>query len=125
MLADLEVHPTIPAADMDRAKKFYEEKLGLSPKSEETGGLFYECAGGTSFVIFPSPNAGKNTMTYAGWETPNIEATMKELKEKGVVFEEYDSPMTKTIDGVASFGKDKASWFKDSEGNTLGLFQMG
>ncbi len=124
MLSDLKIHPTIPAADMERAKKFYKEKLELEPKSEHPGGLIYE-TGGVEFLLFPSKNAGSNPSTYAGWRTDDIEATIKELKDRGVVFEEYDTPSYKTVNSVATFGKTKSAWFKDSEGNTLGIVQMG
>ncbi len=125
MLAKLRIRPTLPAADIERAKKFYKDKLGFTPSGENPGGVIYDCANGTGFLLYPSPNAGKCPTTYAGWETNDIKAEVKELKDKGVVFEEYDTPAYKTVDSIAKLGNDKAAWFKDSEGNILGIFQMG
>ncbi len=124
MLANLRVGPTIPASDLERAKTFYSEKLGLGQATEQTGGVAFECGGGTGIFLFPSPNAGRCPTTYAGWEVDNIEAIVEQLKSKGVVFEEYDTPDYRTVDGIANFGDAKAAWFKDSEGNILALSQM-
>ncbi|MBI2008965.1 VOC family protein [Candidatus Saccharibacteria bacterium] len=115
--------PTLPAADMERAKKYYREKLGFTPVKEMPEGVFYE-SGATSFMLFPSPNAGKCPTTYAGWEVNGIEATVADLKAKGVVFEEYDTPSYMTVNGIATMGSVKAAWFKDSEGNILAISQM-
>lgn len=124
-LANAKIIPTLPAADMARAKKYYQDKLGLSPVSETSGGALYECGGGTGFFLFPSANAGKCPTTYAGWEVDDVEATVKELKSKGVVFEEYDTPAYKTVDGIATLPDGtKAAWFKDSEGNILAISKM-
>ena len=125
MLQKLKIRPTLPASNMDRAKKFYKEKLDLTPSGENPGGVIYDCAGVWGFLLFPSPNAGKCPTTYAAWETEDIETEVKELKARGVVFEEYDTPAYKTVNSIAHLGDDKAAWFKDSEGNTLGIFQMG
>lgn len=125
MLQTKRIRPTLPAADMERAKKFYKDKLGFTPSGENPGGVVYDCANGTGFLLYPSPNAGKCPTTYAAWETDDLEAEVKELKSKEVVFEEYDMPGLKTVDSIAQLGPDKAAWFKDSEGNILGIFQMG
>jgi catechol 2,3-dioxygenase-like lactoylglutathione lyase family enzyme len=125
MLADLEVHPTLPAADMQRVKKFYAEKLGMEPAQEfPDGSVFYQCKG-TFFMVYPSQYAGTAQNTAMEFTTTNIERDMQELRAKGVVFEEYDFPDFKTVNGVAAFGDMKAAWFKDSEGNILALGQMG
>lgn len=124
-LSNANISPTIPASDMERAKKFYEEKLGLKKQSETPAGAVYQCGGGTWFFLFPSPNAGKCPTTYAGWEVKDIDAEVKEFKAKGVVFEEYDTPAYKTVDGVATLPDGtKAAWFKDSEGNILAISKM-
>lgn len=123
-LKDAKIWPTLPAADMDRAKAFYKDKLGVEPADETPGGAEYHLGGDTGFFLFPSKNAGKCPTTYAGWNVDDIEATVKELQSSGVVFEEYDTPAYKTVNGVASMPDgSKAAWFKDSEGNILGLAQ--
>ena len=123
MLAKHSIHTTLPAADLERAKRFYAEKLGLIPESEAPAGLFYYCGAGTKFLLFPTQGAASGTHTQAGWSVDDIEAEVAELKARGLVFEEYDTPYLKTVNGVATMGPIKAAWFKDSEGNLLGLVQ--
>ncbi len=123
MLQNLQVHPTIPVNDLDRAKKFYEEKMGL--KGEESpGGIMYKCGGGTHFLLFKSAGAGQSSGTCAGWMTDDIEAEVKELRGRGLEFEDIDIPGIKTEKGIAAMGDNRAAWFKDSEGNRLGLVQL-
>ncbi len=124
MLADRPIHPALPAADLERARRFYAEKLGLTPESEGPGGLFYRCGENTRFLLFPSQGTASGTHTQAGWTVDDIEAEVADLKARGVVFEEYDTPSLKTIKSVASTGPTRAAWFKDSEGNLLVLLQF-
>jgi catechol 2,3-dioxygenase-like lactoylglutathione lyase family enzyme len=124
MLSSLHVHPTIPASDLNRARRFYAEKLGFNPTREMPGGLIYECGGGSWFVLYPSQGAGTAQHTVAGWETGDIVADVAALKARGVVFEEYDLPNFKTVNSIATTGPARAAWFKDSEGNILGLVQL-
>jgi catechol 2,3-dioxygenase-like lactoylglutathione lyase family enzyme len=124
MLSECPIHAALPATDVERARRFYADKLGLTPESEGPDGLFYRCGGGTWFLVFPSGGTASGTHTQMTWNTPDIEATVAELKARGVVFEEYDTPEVKTIDGVATLGQSKGAWFKDSEGNTLALGQF-
>jgi predicted enzyme related to lactoylglutathione lyase len=115
----------IPAADMDRARKFYEERLGLKPGQEIGGGVVYEFAGGTSCFMYPTPNAGTSKASQAFWRVADVEQEVAELKARGVKFEDYDFPGLRTVNGVASTGGGKAAWFKDSEGNIMALIQEG
>ncbi|MGH2691500.1 MAG: VOC family protein, partial [Actinomycetota bacterium] len=85
----------------------------------------YQCAEGSGFSIYPSQFAGTGKQTVMGWQVPDLEVEMKELRDRGVKFEEYDLPGIKTVNGVAELGPEKGCWFKDSEGNTLSLFQRG
>ena len=124
MLAKHPIHATLPAGDLERAKRFYNEKLGLSPESEAPGGIFYRCGEGTRFLVFPSGGTSSGAHTQLGWAVDDIEAEVADLKARGVVFEEYDTPYLKTVDSVATTGPIKAAWFKDSEGNLLGLVQF-
>jgi catechol 2,3-dioxygenase-like lactoylglutathione lyase family enzyme len=121
----------IPVQDLDRARKFYSEKLGLDPSEERPGGLLYRCASG-EFALFESAGASPGTFTQMGWDVDDIEATVAELKKRGVVFEDVDVPGLRTIDGIAEVlgnypskgGKgERAAWFRDSEGNMLGMGQ--
>lgn len=126
MLTELRVHATIPASDIARAKNWYEEKLGFRPVRELPGGLMYDAANGTRFVVYPSPNAGQAPQTCMGFAAHDIEREVRELKERGVTFEEYDYPSLKTVDGIAETGDgaSRSAWFRDSEGNILGLVQL-
>lgn len=125
MLAKSPMHATLPAIDLERAKRFYAEKLELTPESEiPGGGLFYRCGENTGFVLFPSQDAASGTPTQAGWTVGDVEAEVAALKARGLIFEEYDTPSLKTVDSVFTKGTVKAAWFKDSEGNLFGLRQF-
>ena len=124
MLADHPIHTALPAADLERARHFYAEKLGLTPQSEGPEGLLYRCGERTQLLLFPSQGTASGTHTQAGWTVDDIEEEVAGLKARGVVFEEYDTPSLKTIQSVARTGPAKAAWFKDSEGNLLVLLQL-
>jgi len=123
MLKKARAQATLPAQDLSRARSFYSTKLGLEPVEEAPRGLTYEC-GGTRFLLFPSQGRPSGTHTQVGFGVENIETEVGELKKRGLVFEEYDSPGLKTVNSVATMGSVKAAWFKDSEGNLLGVVQM-
>jgi len=123
MLSKLEIHATIPVKDLNRARQFYSQKLGLTPSDELPGGLIYRCKD-SSFLLFPSSGASDGQFTQAGWMADDIEAEVKELKSKGVVFEEYNLPNFKTVNSIVTTVGNRAAWFKDSEGNLLGIMQM-
>jgi catechol 2,3-dioxygenase-like lactoylglutathione lyase family enzyme len=130
MLADSEVATRLPAKDLERAKKFYLEKLGLRPVEERPGGLRYRCGTGY-FALFESVGAASGSHTQMAWEVADIEATVAALRTRGVVFEEYDLPGLKTVNGIAEIEGnypskgvgERGAWFRDSEGNMLGLGQ--
>jgi catechol 2,3-dioxygenase-like lactoylglutathione lyase family enzyme len=119
----------IPVQDLDRARRFYAEMPGLEPSEERPGGLLYRCAGG-EFALFDSAGGSAGTFTQMAWDVDDIEATVAEMKARGVVFEEVDLPGLRTVDGIAEVsgnypskgGKgERAAWFRDSEGNMLGI----
>ncbi len=123
MLADHPIHATLPATDLERAKRFYTEKLGLTAGSEAPDGVFYR-SGDTRFLVFPSGGTASGTHTQLSWTVDDIEAEVAALKARGVLFEEYDFPSLSTINGVASMGPVKIAWMKDSEGNLLSRAQF-
>jgi catechol 2,3-dioxygenase-like lactoylglutathione lyase family enzyme len=123
MLQNAVVHPVVPAADLTRAKAFYKDKLGLTPAMESEGGVVYLCRG-SWFVLFPSMGAGTAQSTAVEFLVDNLDAEMAELRSRGVVFEEYDYPEFKTVNGVAEHPEGKSAWFKDSEGNTVAVTQI-
>jgi catechol 2,3-dioxygenase-like lactoylglutathione lyase family enzyme len=121
MLQECPMFAYIPAKDVARARRFYEQTLGFRPGRELAGGVSYECAGGTACFLYPTPNAGTSAASQAFWQVADVEREVAELRKKGVVFEEYDMPNMK--DGIVSAGGAKAAWFKDPEGNILALIQ--
>jgi catechol 2,3-dioxygenase-like lactoylglutathione lyase family enzyme len=130
MLDKARVAARLPAQDLGRARAFYSQKLGLEPLEERNGGLLYRAAGG-EFALFESAGSSPGTFTQMAWEVDDLEATVAELRERGVVFEEVDLPGLRTVNGIAeieghypSKGRgERAAWFRDSEGNMLGVSQ--
>jgi catechol 2,3-dioxygenase-like lactoylglutathione lyase family enzyme len=123
MLGNYDMLTTLPAQDIERAKRFYEEKLGLTPIFEDPGAVHYR-TGSTYFDIYPTQAAGAAEHTLAGWMVDDIERVVDELRGRGVVFEEYDFPGLKTVDGIATLDTERSAWFKDSEGNILAIGQL-
>jgi catechol 2,3-dioxygenase-like lactoylglutathione lyase family enzyme len=131
MLKNGKVATRLPAQDLERARAFYSKKLALEPVEERDGGLRYVCAGGCEFALFESAGKSAGDHTQMGWEVEDIEATVRELRGRGVVFEEYDLPGLKTVDGIAEIegnypskgSGERGAWFRDSEGNMLGIGQ--
>jgi len=120
----------LPAQDLERARAFYADKLGLEPIEERPGGLRYQCGSGP-FTLFESAGAASGDHTQMAWEVDDIEAVVEELRRRGVMVEEVDVPGLRTVDGIAevegnypSAGVGElAAWFRDSEGNLLGIGQ--
>jgi predicted enzyme related to lactoylglutathione lyase len=123
MLKNHPIVPYIPAADVARARRFYEQMVGLSPREEVAGGVVYECGGGSWIFLYPSGGAGTSQASQAFWQVEDLEAEVADLRKRGVVFEEYDLPGLKTVNGIATGGGTKAAWFKDTEGNIMALIQ--
>ena len=125
MLNDSSVTANVPAADLDRARAFYADKLGLTPASENPGGLVYTTAGGTSFFLYQTEYAGQAGHTIAQWHVADVPAAVRDLESRGVVFEHYDLPDVTWDGGIATLpGVGQAAWFKDSEGNTMCLDEL-
>jgi predicted enzyme related to lactoylglutathione lyase len=123
MLQNSPMYAYIPARDVNRARKFYEGKLGLKPKQEIAGGVVYEFGKGTAGFLYPTDNAGTSKASQAFWQVADIEREVAELKKRGVEFEEYDMPDMKPKNSIYSGGGAKAAWFKDSEGNIMAIIQ--
>jgi catechol 2,3-dioxygenase-like lactoylglutathione lyase family enzyme len=123
MLQDSPMYSYIPATDVDRARQFYEKKLGFVPKEEVGGGVVYQFGGGTACFLYPTPNAGTSKASQAFWQVDDIEREVAELVARGVEFEDYDMPGEKSPSGVVTDGGAKAAWFKDTEGNIMALIQ--
>jgi len=126
MLKNAPIATTLPVVDMERAREFYEEKLGLKPLplQELPGHMLYECGEGTKLGLYQREST-KADHTVASFMVEDVEAEVKELKQKGVPFEEYDTPTIKTVDSIATLGQHKVAWFEDTEGNLLAITQFG
>ncbi|HEY9372772.1 VOC family protein [Streptomyces sp.] len=118
MLAESPIATIIPVKDLDRAKRYYTEVLGLTMTRESPEDTRFE-SGGTTIGLYETPSGGEAAHTLASWKVDNLDAEMKELRSKGVTFEEYDLPGIKTVDGVAESETLRGAWFKDCEGNIL------
>jgi catechol 2,3-dioxygenase-like lactoylglutathione lyase family enzyme len=129
-LATSQAIAKLPAQDLDRARAFYRDQLGLEPVEERDGGLRY-CCGAGEFHVFLSSGAASGTATQLGFEVEDIEAAVAELRERGVIFEEFDVPGFELVDGIVAVGDnypskgsgERGTWFRDSEGNLLALGQ--
>jgi catechol 2,3-dioxygenase-like lactoylglutathione lyase family enzyme len=131
MLENGSVATRLPTQDLERARRFYADKLGLEPAEERPGGLLYRCASG-EFVLFASGGAPSGSHTQMAWQVEDIEAAVAELGARGVVFEEYDVPGLTTVGAIAEVEGnypskggvgERGAWFKDSEGNLLAIGQ--
>jgi catechol 2,3-dioxygenase-like lactoylglutathione lyase family enzyme len=126
MLANALVCATLPTTDLERAKRFYGETLGLPEAGLGVeGGVFYRAGEGTMFRVYERPPSTAEH-TVAVFLVVDLEAEMSELRSRGVMFEEYDLPGLKTENGVYTDEQSgfKGSWVKDPDGNVLGLTQI-
>jgi catechol 2,3-dioxygenase-like lactoylglutathione lyase family enzyme len=130
-LAAARVIAKLPSQDLDRARAFYRDRLGLEPVEERAGGLRYCCAGG-EFHVFLSSGAASGTSTQLGFEVEDLDRTVAELRGRGVVLDEVESrPGFSMTDGIVQVDDnypskgtgERGAFFRDSEGNVLALGQ--
>ncbi len=133
MSADLQnarIATRLPAQDLERARRFYSEKLGLDPVESRPGGLLYRGEEGT-FALFQSGGAPSRTHTQMSFDVDDVDAVVAALRHRGVEFEEVDLPGLRTVNGIADIDgnypskgtSERGAWFYDSEGNLLGVGQ--
>jgi len=113
----------LPVKDLARARRFYEECLGLAPVGLKPDGKFVYRCGGTEIALFPKPEGTKAEHTALSFQVRDITASIAQLKSRGVKFADYDYPGLKTIEHVCVLGAEKAAWFEDPEGNILCLHE--
>ena len=121
MLGNAEVAATVAVMDIDRARRFYEGKLGLTLARGPQPGLLIFQVGKSSLVVYSSEFAGTNKATAATWMVHDVEGTVKTLRAKGISFEHYDFPGVTLHGDVHEMGASKAAWFKDPDGNILAI----
>jgi catechol 2,3-dioxygenase-like lactoylglutathione lyase family enzyme len=122
MLKGCKVTANVPVSDLDRARRFYADVLGLAPADENPGGLVYTTDGGTTFYLYQTEYAGQAGHTIAQWHVSSVEDEVQGLKARGLEFEHYDMPGVTWDGDVATLEEmGRAAWFKDSEGNIMCL----
>lgn len=123
-VAVTQVYGKLPAQDVERARAFYAEKLGLVPFAEHNGHLRYRVDGAT-FIVFPSSGRPSGTHDQLGLVVEDLDAALERLKSRGVSFEAYPPPPGTTVtEGVMDAGHMRAAWFKDSEGNLISIAEF-
>jgi catechol 2,3-dioxygenase-like lactoylglutathione lyase family enzyme len=127
MLGVFPVYPVLPASDIDRARTWYQDKLGMTPNIDEGFGMWYECGEGSWLLVYPTGAAGTAQNTQAHFQVTDIERVMDDLRGRGVTFEEYDfEPFTQMHKGGGLYEYEgyKTVFIKDSEGNTIEIAQQ-
>jgi catechol 2,3-dioxygenase-like lactoylglutathione lyase family enzyme len=122
VLSDRRVHTILPTGDVDALRTFYEGTLGFEPLAVRPGAAFYRCGEGSIFGISRSGGRASGTHTQMSFTVPDVAAEVAELRGRGVTFEEYETP--KTENGVAQMPAGRGAWFKDPDGNLLGIFEF-
>jgi catechol 2,3-dioxygenase-like lactoylglutathione lyase family enzyme len=122
MLGNTDVQPMLPVKDLDAAERFYEKILQLKKVGSMPGAASVYQSGSSKLCVYASQFAGTNQGTAALWEVKDVDATVKELKAKGVTFEHYDKMPGVTREGdIHAAGKMRVAWFKDPDGNILSV----
>lgn len=125
MLNKAKAITTVPVVDITRATEFYEKTLGFKlVDSNMSGRQFPDAmfkAGGDTRIYLYQRDATKADHTIVSFEVDDIEKSVKDLRGKGVVFGEYNTPAVKTVNSIATLGKVKTAWFADTEGNLLAI----
>ena len=123
MLGKADATPMIAVEDLDRARKFYEETLGMNAKEEMAGEVVTVKSGQTPITLYRSEQAGTNKATALTFDVGDIAAEVRELKDKGVMFERYDVEGLSRDGDIYSAEGMKTAWFTDPDGNILSLFE--
>jgi catechol 2,3-dioxygenase-like lactoylglutathione lyase family enzyme len=124
MLAERRCHATIPVSDLNAVRPFYENTLGFEPFEENPGAVLYRAGSGSVFAVTRSSGKASGSHTQMGFTVDDIESEVTDLRRRGVTFEEYDMPGLKTEGGIAQTGPNRGAWFRDPEGNLLGLIEF-
>jgi predicted enzyme related to lactoylglutathione lyase len=125
MLTHAPATTILPVVDMERARRFYQEKLGLQPEGVQPNGRYvFRCGGGATLALVPKPEGTRAAQhTALSFQVDDIETEIRDLESRGVVFADYDLPGLKTRNHVCVLSTEKAAWFRDPEGNILSLHE--
>jgi len=125
MLGRADFTPMIAVRDLDRAKQFYTETLGLKPTGEENSEVFMLKSGDTTLSVYRSEFAGTNKATALTFDVDDIKSEVSELKTKGITFEHYDLDGLRQDGDIYTAEGMKTAWFKDPDGNILSMIEEG
>jgi catechol-2,3-dioxygenase len=124
MLAEQPIDVMLLSTDLDTAREFYRDKIGLEILIETDDFVTFGCGGDSRLVLSKSSTGPSDEATKASWRVDDLAAELEELRARGVEIEEYDGPALKTDDGIADIGFALSAWFLDPSGNTIGLLQF-
>jgi catechol 2,3-dioxygenase-like lactoylglutathione lyase family enzyme len=119
------ISAVLGSTDLERSQTFYEQKVGLTLSAQTVPNhLVFDCGDGTTLLVYGRPAPNRAEHTQVRFWTDDLEADVRELEARGVVFEDYDFPTFKTVDHIGTTpGLGRSAWFKDPDGNTVALFQ--
>lgn len=119
-------YTTLACTDLAQAERYYRDTLGFDVEmmKDVPDTLMVHCGAGTGIGVYKRPSMPHCDATALNFVVDDLEATMADLRSHGVVFEDYDLPYLKTVNGIAMQGPTKAAWFKDPAGNILSVVQM-
>ncbi len=113
---------TVPVTDLERSRSFYGGTLGLTTLWENPASIRFDCGGGSELSIFRrGPTETQHTLAH--FEVTDIDSTVRELEGKGVQFVDYTEGPLKTTNHIAPMGPARGAWFRDPDGNFLGIRQ--
>lgn len=122
MLPDRPVYPALPTPDLERLRRFYEDVLGFTVRDENARTIYYRAGDGTFFALARSAGRPSGAHTQMAFLVADVEGEVAALRDRGVVFETYETP--RTVDGIADMAVGRAAWFKDPDGNLIGMIQL-
>ena len=122
MLSNHPAYATIPTSDLPRLRRFYEDVLGFNVREETSAGVFFDAGGGTYFAVTRQSGKSSGAHTQMGFRVSDIAVEVAELRNRGAEFEAYETP--KTVDGIAEVPVGRAAWFRDPDGNLIGMVEF-
>lgn len=124
MLHANRISAVLVSTDLEAAQRFYEDKVGLKLSPETVPNhLLFEAGDGTTLLIYGRPKGNLADHTQVRFWSTDIDTDVEALADRGVVFDDYDTPTFKTVNHVATTPVGRSAWFKDPDGNTIAVFQ--
>jgi catechol-2,3-dioxygenase len=124
MLGDHPIDVMLLSTDLDVAKEFYGDRIGLEVLIETDDFVTFKCGGDSRLVLTKSSTGSSDEATKASWRVDDLAAELETLRARGVEIEEFDGPGLKTVDGIADVGFALSAWFVDPDGNAIRLLQF-